>query len=229
VQGNGNCMPNSDDKGRRQRGAKVGEARGEQTAPVCGLGWGRGGPRQLAGGVTEPTAGAGDGGGAPVRKRAWGSVVQLRWEVEKVMGRLVWAMWMRVVTRRSWVWAESSGGLRCGFIGARGRMVAWARAAWEGVTKGQSRRCGCLTVAGVARRGTSSARGRTMPPRGGFLRGRARFCGPAGDLQGVGGSTWLGASVAPGCAGQLACRRWDRVEGGERREKVMGLVREKQK
>jgi hypothetical protein len=37
------------------------------------------------------------------------------------------------------------------------------------------------------------------------------------------------ASVALGCAGQLACRRWDRIEGGERREKVMGLKRRKQK
>jgi hypothetical protein len=33
---------------------------------------------------------------------------------------------------------------------------------------------------------------------------------------------WAG-SVTPGCAGQLACRRWDRVEGGERREKVRDL------
>jgi hypothetical protein len=37
--------------------------------------------------------GAGGGGGALVRKRAWGPAVQLRWEVEKVMGGLVWAMW----------------------------------------------------------------------------------------------------------------------------------------
>jgi hypothetical protein len=30
-------------------------------------------------------------------------------------------------------------------------------------------------------------------------------------------------SVAPGCVGQLACQRWDRPEGGERREKVRDL------
>jgi hypothetical protein len=33
---------------------------------------------------------------------------------------------------------------------------------------------------------------------------------------------WAG-SVAPGCAGQLACQRWDKTEGGERREKVRDL------
>jgi hypothetical protein len=37
------------------------------------------------------------------------------------------------------------------------------------------------------------------------------------------------ALVALGCAGQRACRRWDRAVGGERREKVMGLMREKHK
>jgi hypothetical protein len=71
----------------------VGEARGEQTAPVCGLGWGNDGPRQLAGGGTEPAVGAGGGGGAAVRKRARGSAVQLRGEAEKVVGGLVWTMW----------------------------------------------------------------------------------------------------------------------------------------
>jgi hypothetical protein len=45
VQGNGDGRPNSSDKGRQRRGANVGEARGEQTAPVCGLRWGSDGPR----------------------------------------------------------------------------------------------------------------------------------------------------------------------------------------
>jgi hypothetical protein len=71
----------------------VGEARGEQTAPICDLGWGRDGPRQLASGGTEPAMGAG-GGGAPVR-RVQGLTVQLWCEAEKVMGGLVWAMWGR--------------------------------------------------------------------------------------------------------------------------------------
>jgi hypothetical protein len=38
-------------------------------------------------------AGAGGGGGAPVRKRAQGAAMQLRDEVEKVVGGLVWTMW----------------------------------------------------------------------------------------------------------------------------------------
>jgi hypothetical protein len=70
----------------------VGEARGEQTTPVCGLEWGSGGPKRLASCGTEPTAGVGGGGGAPVRKRARGPAVQLRCDAEKVVGGLVWAM-----------------------------------------------------------------------------------------------------------------------------------------
>jgi hypothetical protein len=31
-------------------------------------------------------------------------------------------------------------------------------------------------------------------------------------------------SAVPWCAGQMACRRYDRVGGGERREKMMGLM-----
>jgi hypothetical protein len=56
---------------------------------------------------TEPAAGAGDGGGAPVRKRAWGPAVQLRCEAEKVLGGLIWAMWGRNgASRRGWLLAE---------------------------------------------------------------------------------------------------------------------------
>jgi hypothetical protein len=43
----------------------------------------------------EPAAGAGDGGGAPVRKRARGTAVQLRVEAEKVVEMLVWTIWGR--------------------------------------------------------------------------------------------------------------------------------------
>jgi hypothetical protein len=70
----------------------VGEARGEQTALVRGFGWGRDGPRRLAGGGTEPETGAGGGGGASVRKKARGLTEQLRCEAEEVVGGLVWAM-----------------------------------------------------------------------------------------------------------------------------------------
>jgi hypothetical protein len=35
------------------------------------------------------------------------------------------------------------------------------------------------------------------------------------------------ATAAPGCAGQLVSRRWDRAVGGGRREKVMELMCEK--
>jgi hypothetical protein len=73
VQGNGDGRPNSGDQGHQRQGAKVGEARGEQTTLVCGLVWGSGGLRRLAGGGTEPVAGAVGGDGAPVRKRARGS------------------------------------------------------------------------------------------------------------------------------------------------------------
>jgi hypothetical protein len=89
VQWNGGSRPNSGDKGRWRQGAKVGEARGEQTAPICGLGWGSGGLRRSADGGIEPAAGAGGDGGDPVRKSAWGPSVQLRCEAEKVMGVLV--------------------------------------------------------------------------------------------------------------------------------------------
>jgi hypothetical protein len=121
--------------------------------------------------------------------------------------------------------AASSGASGGAFIGARGRMAAWARAAGEGAPRVPNLGAQLPPVAGEARLGTSSARGKKMPPRGGFLRGITRFCGPAEDLLGACGPTWPGGL----CAGQLACRRWDRAEGGERREKVMGLKRKKQK
>jgi hypothetical protein len=40
-------------------------------------------------------AGADGGGGGQVRKMAQGPAVQLRGELEKVVGGLVWAMWGR--------------------------------------------------------------------------------------------------------------------------------------
>jgi hypothetical protein len=81
----------------------VEEARGDQTVLVCGLLWGKGGPRRHAGGGTEPAVGTGGGGGALVRNRARGPAVQLRCEVENVMGGLVWTMWGRSgASTRGW-------------------------------------------------------------------------------------------------------------------------------
>jgi hypothetical protein len=92
---------------------------------------------------TEPPAVAGGGGGAPVRERVWGPAVQLWCEAEKVMGELVWQCGGGAARPRAgsgsselgWgrraLWA--SGGA---FIGARGRIVAWAQAAGRGTTRG---------------------------------------------------------------------------------------------
>jgi hypothetical protein len=89
---------------------------------------------------------------------------------------------MRVTARRSWCWGGELRASSGAFIGARGRMAAWARAVGEGPTRGQNRGRSCLAGTGRARHGASSASGRRKPPRGGSLRGRVRFCGPAGDL-----------------------------------------------
>jgi hypothetical protein len=65
-----------------------------------------------------------------VRKRARGSVVQLRCEAEKVMGGLVWAMWGRSGTStRGWQLvgvrvAASLVALGGAFISTRVRMEA---------------------------------------------------------------------------------------------------------
>jgi hypothetical protein len=44
--------------------------------------------------------------------------------------------------------ATSSGAFGGAFIGARDGMVAWARAAGKGPTRGQNRGCSCLAGAG---------------------------------------------------------------------------------
>jgi hypothetical protein len=51
--------------------------------------------KQLAGGGTEPVAGAGGDGDAPLRKRAQRPAMQFWCELEKVMEGLVWTMWGR--------------------------------------------------------------------------------------------------------------------------------------
>jgi hypothetical protein len=57
------------------------------------------------------------------------------------------------------------------FIGARGGVVAWARAVREGSTRGETGGAAALLAPVGARRGASSAHGRGMPLREGFLRG----------------------------------------------------------
>jgi hypothetical protein len=68
--------------------------RGKRGTNRQAIGWGRGGLRWLADGGIEPVAGVGGCGGAPVRKREQGPTMQLQGEVEKVVGGLVWAMWV---------------------------------------------------------------------------------------------------------------------------------------
>jgi hypothetical protein len=102
-----------------------------------------------------------------------------------------WCVHAQVVTRRSWGWGRQD----------QGRMVAWARAAGEGETKGQNRGCSHVAGAGGARRGTSSACGRGMPLCEGFLRGSVRFCGSVEDFQGVEGPHGWADSATPWCAG----------------------------
>jgi hypothetical protein len=68
------------------------------------------------------------------------------------------------------------------FIGTRGRMAAWARASGEGPTMGQTGAAAALLVpAGlaVAPAAPAAEEYRRMEH---FLRGKARFCGPAEDL-----------------------------------------------
>jgi hypothetical protein len=84
--------------------------------------------------------------------------------------------------------------------------VAWAQATGEGPTRGQDQGRSCLADASGAHHGASSARGKRMPPRRGFLRGRARFYGPAGDLQVLASPLGRAALAALVCAGQLAYR-----------------------
>jgi hypothetical protein len=100
----------------------------------------------------------------------------------------------------------------------------------EQTTLVYGRGCSCLAVTSGACRGASSARSRIMPPQGGFLSGKSEILWASGGFSRVlAGPHGRAASVALGCTGQLACWQWDRTEGGERREKVMGLKRKKQK
>jgi hypothetical protein len=65
--------------------------------------------------------------------------------------------------------------------------------------------------------------------RGDFLRGRAGFCGPVEDFQGAGGSTWPGGLSYAGLRRPVGLSVMGQGRGRERREKMMGLKREKQK
>jgi hypothetical protein len=90
-------------------------------------------------------AGLDGGGGGPVRKIAWGPLCsfEMRW-------RRWWEGWFGqcgggVVRPRTGddspelgLGATSSGASSGSFIGARGSMVAWARAVGEGETRGKT-------------------------------------------------------------------------------------------
>jgi hypothetical protein len=127
--------------------------------------------------------------------------------------------WM--AARRSWGWGGELRGLGWDFY--RREREGWRlghELLGEGRPGGQIRGRSYLVVAGEAHRGSRSAHGKKIPPCGGFLRGRAGFRRPAGISRVLAGPHGRAGSVTPGCAGQLACRRWDRAEGGERKEKV---------
>jgi hypothetical protein len=62
-----------------------------------------------------------------------------------------------------------------------------------------------------------------------LLEGDGEILWASGDFPVLAGPLGWVASAALGCAGQLACQRWDRVVGGERREKMTGLMRRKPK
>jgi hypothetical protein len=143
--------------------------------------WGRGGPRQLADGGTEPAAGADGGGGAPVRKRAQGVAVQLRGEVEKVVGGSIWALWGRSrASMHGWRLARVAGwggklrGLWWGFYGLK-RDGGLGSSCWGGETRGKTGGAAASLAPAGTRRGASSARGREKLPRGGFLRGKSEI------------------------------------------------------
>jgi hypothetical protein len=70
------------------------------------------------------------------------------------------------------------------FIGAKGRMADWARAAGEGMTRGQNRGHGCLAVTSKARRGASSARDRKMLPAWRFPEGESGIIWASGGSSG---------------------------------------------
>jgi hypothetical protein len=110
----------------------------------------------------------------------------------------------------------ASGGA---FIGARGGMVAWARAAGEGETRGKNGRS-FLAGAGGARRGASSARGRGKSSREGFLRGVARdLVGPRKTSDTRASPLGQAALAAPGAPASWPAGdgtgAWGRREVGE--------------
>jgi hypothetical protein len=124
---------------------------------------------------SDEEEGAGTGRAASV----WGGEGNGRVDLDNVGAE--WCVNTWVATRWSWVRVASSGTSGGAFIGARGRMAAsWA--ARKGATRGQNRRCGCLAITGGARRGASSTRGRRMPPRGGFLRGKNEILWASGGF-----------------------------------------------
>jgi hypothetical protein len=84
--------------------------------------------------------------------------------------------------------------------------------------QGQNR--GCCRLAGTdgARCGSSSARSRGKSPRGGLLRGIARFCGSAKDFRCAGRPTWPGGLSCTMEHQPAGLPVMGQGRGGERRE-----------
>jgi hypothetical protein len=68
-----------------------------------------------------------------------------------------------------------------------------------------------------------------MLTRGGFQRRRAEFCGPVGDLQGAGGSTWPGGLGGVGVCRPAGLPAMGQGRGRREEEEGVRLKRKKQK
>jgi hypothetical protein len=161
-----------------------------------------------------------------VRKMARGTTVQLRVEAEKVVERLVWTIWGRSgVSTRMWSLAGVGVGsdelrrLLWGFYRREGRDGGLGSGCWGKRDQGQT------GGAAASLAPTTEECRRVEASRG----ASARFCGSVEDVQCAGRPTWLGdlsCTMERRPAGLPAMRQG---RGGERREKMMGLMCRKQK
>jgi hypothetical protein len=125
--------------------------------------------------------------------------------------------------------AMSLGASGGAFICSRGGVVAWARAAREGLTRGKTESVAALlasvglTLAPAAP--ASEENRRVEASRG----GSARFGGSAEDFRCAGRPTWPGSLSCTGLRQPAGLPAMGQGRGGERREKMMGLMCKKQK